>query len=72
MRSAWTQCCKQYNLDNSEDNFHYFFLLQVLVDLSDEEGGEDEGGSKPKKEEPEDLGIPNVAVRIPLEWTNGS
>ena len=41
--------------------------MQVLVDLSDEEGGEDEGGSKPKKEEPEDLGIPNVAVRIPLK-----
>ena len=41
--------------------------MQVLVDLSDEEGGDDEGGSKPKKEEPEDLGIPNVAVRIPLE-----
>ena len=41
--------------------------MQVLVDLSDEEGGEDEGGSKPKKEEPEDLGIPNVAVRNPLE-----
>ena len=39
--------------------------MQVLVDLSDEEGGEDEGGSKPKKEEPEDLGIPNVVVRIP-------
>ena len=69
-RSAWighNKQYKQYNLDNSDDNYHYFFLLQVLVDLSDEEGGEDEGGSKPKKEEPEDLGIPNVAVRIPLE-----
>ena len=72
MRSAGTRYCLKYNLDGSEDNYHYKFLLQVLVDLSDEEGGEDEGGSKPKKEEPEDLGIPNVAVRIPLEWTNGS
>ena len=72
MRSAGTRYCLKYKLDGSEDNYHYFFLLQVLVDLSDEEGGEDEGGSKPKKEEPEDLGIPNVAVRIPLEWTNGS
>ena len=65
MRSAGTQYCQQYDLDNSNDDYHAL-LLQVLVDLSDEEGGEDEGGSKPKKEEPEDLGIPNVAVRIPL------
>ena len=35
---------------------------KVLVDLSDDEGGEEGGASKPKKEEPEDLGIPNVAV----------
>ena len=35
---------------------------QVLVDLSDDEGGEEGGASKTKKEEPEDLGIPNVAV----------
>ena len=35
---------------------------KVLVDLSDDEGGEEGGASKTKKEEPEDLGIPNVAV----------
>ena len=33
-----------------------------MVDLSDDEGGEEGGASKTKKEEPEDLGIPNVAV----------
>ena len=37
-------------------------MSKVLVDLSDDEGGEEGGASKPKKEEPEDLGIPNVAV----------
>jgi hypothetical protein len=41
-------------------------------DLSDEEGGEDEGGSKPKKEEPEDLGIPNVAVGTPPPTASGN
>ena len=35
-----------------------------MVDLSDDEGGEEGGASKAKKEEPEDLGIPNVAVRF--------
>merc|ERR1712004_117231 len=45
---------------------------EVLVDLSDEEGGEDEGGSKPKKEEPEDLGIPNVAVGTPPPTASGN
>jgi len=45
---------------------------EVLVDLSDDEGGEEGGASKPKKEEPEDLGIPNVAVGTPPPTASGN
>ena len=44
---------------------------QVLVDLSDDEDGEGGSAPKPKKEEPEDLGIPNVAVGTPPPAASG-
>ena len=54
-------CWHQGNLEKCE-LLLIVHCLKVLVDLSDDEGGEEGGASKTKKEEPEDLGIPNVAV----------
>ena len=62
MRSLKNNCWHQGNLEKCE-LLLIVHCSQVLVDLSDDEGGEEGGASKTKKEEPEDLGIPNVAVR---------
>ena len=61
MRSLKNNCWHQGNLEKCE-LLLIVHCSQVLVDLSDDEGGEEGGASKTKKEEPEDLGIPNVAV----------
>ena len=45
---------------------------EVLVDLSDDEDGEGKAAAKPAKEEPEDLGIPNVAVGTPPPTATGN